>query len=232
MNNGSYLLNFLRNKWVILIIVCDLIALITIIVMTINTARQSAILVLDITPLSSTVSIDGQGSYQNGTYKITPGNHQLTISNPDMTPKTLIVNFEDQYTTTVSTFLSQNGNFDFYKQKQNYDSFVKLSDIASSEHNTTIDQDITAENFITKYQQAYDGIREYLPIKQTIYFTDDDGEESFVDITINSSYATDCETWLCLSATMRGANAEDLVQDLIKDKGLKVEDYEIKYQVY
>ena len=232
MNNGSYLLNFLRNKWVILIIVCDLIALITIIVMTINTARQSAILVLDITPLSSTVSIDGQGSYQNGTYKITPGNHQLTISNPDMTPKTLIVNFEDQYTTTVSTFLSQNGNLDFYKQKQNYDSFVKLSDIASSEHNTTIDQDITAENFITKYQQAYDGIREYLPIKQTIYFTDDDGEESFVDITINSSYATDCETWLCLSATMRGANAEDLVQDLIKDKGLKVEDYEIKYQVY
>lgn len=232
MRNSDFI-NFLHNKWVWLVIFLDMVVIVVLIVLSINKSQQSSIIVLNVAPIDAEISIDGQGTYQNGSYRITPGSHQVTISHPDLDSKTFTVDLDDQHTAVITTFLSKEGNLDFYKQRANYDSFNQLASIAAADHNATTDQDTSAESLISRAQAAQQIMDEVLPIESYNWLSDPHNKDIKVfrgsKITVNESY--DCETWLCLDITAESPADEDSINTFLKQTGFNPEDYEIKYQI-
>lgn len=67
----------------------------------------------------------------------------------------------------MSTFLTD-GSGEFYELKENYGSFQKLSEIASTGNNKTIDNDTSLEDFIARMNDIL-SISKILPIKGYVY---------------------------------------------------------------
>ncbi|MBR3228964.1 hypothetical protein IKF67_01895 [Candidatus Saccharibacteria bacterium] len=228
--NTSPLRVFFRKKWVRLVLIADVLIIIAIIVAFIIKASRVSTLNFNVTPLDATISVNGDTSYSNGAYSVSPGTYQITISHPDLETKTFTVNIDSHYVSTITTFLTDgNNNFDFYKLKENYGSLQKLIEIASAGNNTTTDHDTSAEDFIKDFKHIL-SIYEKLPIKDYIY----------AESTANASSAgfairegkDGCEMTACLLVNYYGENFKDTVLEKIKEAGYNPSDYQILYERY
>ena len=227
MNGGG----FLRNAWFRLVIIFDIFLLLIILVVAFLNARKSSVLTLNIAPLDAEILVNGEG-YANGSYSLAPGAYEIKISRQDLDSKTLNINLESGHNLTVAAFLkSDEDDFTFYTLKGNYSSFLKLEEIAAAENNLTYDSDSSAETFIKTFRTNYDLMFSALPIEHQEYQNTIDGRELTKDITIKVNYDTDCETLLCLKALILGSD-KNFADTLLKEKGLKAEDYEIYYKIY
>ena len=129
---------------------------------------------------------------------------------------------------SFATFLSKDGDFSFYREKQNFSSFVRLTDVASANSNITIDHDKTAEEFIKNFQGEYDLYISAFPIQYYEYDTEGDGSLK-KSVVIANDYSEECKLTLCLKVMMNGESNRGFVRDLLIKNGIKVEDYEIRY---
>lgn len=230
-NDYSPIQTFLHNKWVRLTLLLNAIILLIVIGLLIWQSTKVSTINLNITPIDSTISINGDQKYQNGQYSITPGTYNVTISHEGLESKNFTVDIAPQSVATISTFLSDaDHTFDFYKLKKNYSSYAKLEEIASSANNMTTDQDTSAEAFIKRFQEDYEALTTKLPIddSETIY---DDG---FYEIknSINVIAKNDCVYTLCLQVHTLNGNNEESIKSLIRAKGFNVEDFQIEYIFY
>ena len=234
--NISPLRAFFRKKWVRLVLIADILIIIAIIVALIIKASRVSTLNFNVTPLDATISVNGDTSYSNGAYSVSPGTYQITISHPDLETKTFTAEVEPHFVSIITTFLAgENNNYDFYKQKDNYLSFQKLAEIASKGSNITTDHDTSAEDFITNYYEKYDLLRTILPINYSEYEQNPDsqtGESLKQRIGIRIGKQENCETSLCIEVIMLNTKNEDLVKKLLNDKGINYKDYEIVYKTY
>lgn len=222
---------FFHNKWVRLIIIVDIIALITLIIILIWQTTKVSTINLDVTPLDSRISINGNHNYQNGQYSLTPGSYEITISHDNMTPKTFTVDIAPQTVVSVTTFLSDpDHTYDFYKQRTNYSSYQKLAEIASAENNLTTDHDTSAADFINKFQADYAAFSTKLPIE----YRESEGYGSdrslSKNITLKAKY--DCQLTLCIQALVVGTDDKAFINSLLQEKGFNLEDFEIEYKFY
>ena len=64
--NISPLKAFFKNKWVRLILILDIAAIIAIVVIIIINSTRVSTLVFDIAPLDATISVNGDEHYKNG----------------------------------------------------------------------------------------------------------------------------------------------------------------------
>ncbi|MBR3137858.1 hypothetical protein IKG41_00730 [Candidatus Saccharibacteria bacterium] len=227
---------FFRKKWVRLVLILDVVAIIAVIVIVIINSTRVSTLVLNITPIDATISVNGDTHYENGAYAITPGTYEIIISHDGLQPKTFSVDIAPRYVSTISTFLSDdNSNYEFYKLKENYLSLQKLIEIASENHNTTTDHDSSAADFIKKYQNKLNIIQNVLPIKYSEYeenSSSQSGEKLSKDITIRIGSTNKCKTSLCIEALMLFTRDKKNVEDLLVKKGIEYKDYEIVYTIY
>ena len=224
---------FFRNKWVRLILILDLIAIIFIIALVINNATKTAVINFMVTPVDATITINGRDGYRNGgeAYSFAPGTYEVQISHPDLDSKTFVLNLEANHNVTVSTFLSQNGSFEFYELRDNLSSFEMLAQVASAGNNQTIDQDTSAEAFITNFQKNYNLYSTALPITYSEYDYDEYGREVLSKyITIRESY--DCNVTLCLETAISNEDEKNQAKELLENAGFNIEDFEIEYRVY
>ena len=222
---------FFRNKWVRLIIAIDIIALIVLGLVLIWQTTKVSTVNFDITPLDSKISVNGNHSYQNGQYSLTPGSYEITISHESMTPKTFTVNIAPDTIVSVTTFLSdQDQTYDYYKLREHYMDYEKLAQIASSANNLTTDQDISAESFIAKFQKDYTDFSTKLPIEYRE--SEGYGQDLSIqkNITLKAKY--DCNYTLCVQALVVGTDDESFIKSLLTDKGFNTEDFEIEYKFY
>lgn len=233
MYNGFSANRLFKNKWVRLALIVNAIIIAIIIIVAIDNAQKTATLMINLAPIDAKVSLGGH-DYMGGAYQIKPGEYNITISRDGLTPKEFTVNVEGDSVTNLVTFLSDNGNFDYYTLKGNYGSFYTLSQIAAAGNNITTDQDKAAEEFIAKYQKAYNLYQTTLPINFTEYETLEHGRSLTTDITIKRT-EEDCIKTLCIQVLALTTNNQDgktLANELLIDNGFNLEDYEIKYKTY
>ncbi len=227
----SLVQSFLRNKWVRLFLVLDAILLIIFILTLIWQATEVSVINFNITPLDSTISINGNDDYGNGQYSITPGTYEIVISHEGLETKTFTIDLPPNNIVSISTFLSdKDKTFDYYKLRKNLESFNSLEDIASLNNNITTDHDTSAEDFIQKFKSNQELLSSKLPIDY--YESEGDGENRSLLKNITIKAAHDCNLTLCVRALVVGTDNEDFIKNLLREKGINPEDYEIEYKFY
>ncbi len=232
-DNGSPLSGFFKRKWVRVIIVIDIIAVIAIIAVAIINSFRNSVLVLNIAPLDANVTINGKNEYKNGQYSLSPGEYEVTISHESLDSKTISVELKPHNVTTVSLYLSKDGNFDFYEQKENYESYQKLYSIISPDYNRATDSDSSAESFISDFQKNY-SIFTDLPII--------DKTPSAYGLSLGSRYQNDtltirdgrpleeCTKTLCLQITDTSGTKKEYAESIIDKFGYDHNKFQLIYQ--
>lgn len=224
---SSRVRNFLANKWAKILLVVDIMIVIIFAVIFIIDSKRTAKLELNVVPVKSQISVNGDTNYSNGIYRLFPGIYEISVSYPGMNTKVFTVDLSHQDVATVTTFLSGDDNFDYYRLRDNYDEFVALSKIAESGHNQTTDQDFSAGDFVADYQRNYYLYTTQLPATYADYGDDD---ELIKYVTVRSSDS--CEILLCLKAFLFDENDKQLANSLLEGKGFNIKDFEIQYEIY
>ena len=224
--NLSLVGKFFRSKWVWLAIAVDVIIVIAIVVVIIYNATKSAIISFEIAPIDATITVNGDSSYRNGSFQFHPGTYEINISHEGLDSKNFTVELDTDSNAAITTFLSSEGGFDFYRLKDNYSSFLMLARIAASDDNKTTDKDTSAEEFIEKFQYEYSKYSNDLPVTYSEY-----NEEGRLKkyITIRAKY--DCMFTLCLEAIVFDEEEKKMVVPMLENAGFDVEEYEIEYVV-
>ncbi len=219
--------NFFRNKWVRLILIIDVLIIIGVIAIIIYNSTKTAIIDFTVAPVDSTITVNGDSSYNNGSFQFHPGSYEVVISHDGLDSKTFNIELQANNNAAVTTFLAKDGNFDFYELKDNYPSYLMLERIASSSDNQTTDHDTSAEEFIADFQRNYKLYSTELPVTYSEY--GDDGKLSkYISVRANH----DCIITLCLRAIIRSESDEALVDAMLIGAGFNLEDFEIEYKTY
>lgn len=223
---------FFRNKWVRIILIIDVIAIFVVAGILIWQATKVSTIIFNIAPVDATISVSGNTDYSNGQYAITPGTYEINISHEGLEPKTLSVDIGPHDVVTVNTFLiGADNNFEFYELKENYASYDKLKSIASADNNITIDQDVSAEGFISEFEQIM-SIMNILPIKGFVY-ADPSVNASTAGFTIRDGQSKEeCERSACLLVNYYGRDYEEAVMERIEEVGYNPANYQIIYERY
>lgn len=225
--------SFFRNKWVRLILVIDVLSIIGIIAVIIYNSTKNSIINFTIAPIDATITVNGNSSYHNGSYSFHPGTYEVVISHDGLDSKTFTIELQDNSNAAITAFLAKDGNFDFYRLKDNYASYLMLERIAVSSDNQTTDHDTSAESFIADFQEDYNLYQTALPINYTEYTTSGERGTLVYDLTIRRpSDKSSCTKYLCIEAIMILTDDKNLVDSMLQERGFKLEDFEIEYKIY
>ena len=232
-NYISPIKNFFRKKWVRVFLVIDCLAIIIVAVIIISNLKKNSVINLLIAPIDSQITINGDSHYSNGKYSIAPGTYEIKISHENLNPKTIIVNIDPHSSVSVATFLSKDGNLDFYELKENDKSLQILREIASFGNNITTDQDASAEDFISEYEYRltlYDKlpILDKTPSANGIYAG---VRYQYDTLTISDGRNLEqCTKALCIEIKDTSGEKENYALSVIDNLGFYHGDYQIIYQ--
>lgn len=238
MDNSSPMTTFFRNKWVRLFLIIDAIAIIVVVIFAINNALKTSVLNFNVTPLDAEILVNGR-EYENGTYRVMPGKYEVEISHEGMVTKEFTVELgAEEITNIVAYLVGEDGGFDFYELKDNYGSYVKLTEIASADNNITTDRDTSAEEFVAKMEKDFE-LFSILPIvdKTPTGYGLEYGVNYQYDITAvqDGRQRDDCDRALCLYITSSKDKEEQgvlkKVSDLVNSLGYNIERFQIIYEV-
>ena len=223
---------FFRSKWVRIILIIDVLAVIAVIGVLIWNATKTATINFNIAPTDAKIQIDGRGEYYNGSYQVHPGKHTITISHDGLETKNFEIDLKSGYDTTLAAFLKgTNNSYEFYELKDNYESFQKLAQIAGKDNNITTDHDTSAEEFIADFQHTLT-IMDTLPIKGYVY-ADPSVNSSTAGFAIRNGISKEgCEMTACLLVNYYGKDYESAVEKAITDAGYNPADYQLLYERY
>ncbi|MBR2741157.1 PEGA domain-containing protein [Candidatus Saccharibacteria bacterium] len=234
--NESMLKSFFKSKWILFILLIDIIVIIVIITLLIINSNKSSKLVFSVTPLDATISVNGNTGFTNGSNSISPGKYDITISRDGLESKNFTADIVGDQTVTISAFLADaDKTFDFYKLTENVSSMEKLQEIASKSNNLTTDHDTSAEEFILEYETNASNANLVLPFNYTEYKDSSDsptGKEVVKDITIRKGSPKDCKQSLCIEVLMALTDDRELVKQLLEERGINPNGYEIIYKTY
>ena len=225
---------FFKNKWVRLILVVDAAVLVVLLVVMIMNAMKNSVISFNVTPMDAKISINGS-EYAEGSYKFAPGTYEIAISREGMESKSFTVELGGDSIANVATFLvGEDGGFDFYELKENYDSFLKLAEMASINNNMTVDQDTRAEEFVRGFEEDYT-IFDVLPIvdKTLSQYGLEAGVDYQYDVlTIQNGADYDsCLMTLCLYITDTLSGREERAKEIVNNFGYNSDNYQIIYEV-
>lgn len=230
--NNSPVKAFLRNKWVRIILIINVLAVVFVAAFLIWNSTKTAIISINVSPTDAKIQLNGQGEYHNGSYKVHPGNYTVSINRDGFITKTFNLDLKSNYDTTLTTYLvDEKNDFSLYTLKDNYGSFQKLAQIASKGNNFTTDQDTSAEDFVEKFTQNLELYQNELPLLWGEWKMSDMGSQTEKYMSIEANYSSDCQKKLCFKATMAMMVDKDLAQNLLLSKGFDINYCEIKYEV-
>ncbi len=164
-----------------------------------------------VAPTSATTTIDGK-SYQNGTFKIAPGEHQVHIEKEGFVSQDF--SFNTLSTNKVYAYLRQtDGSFSWYRSHpEDSQVLTKIGDYLADQEATNY----TRQNPIT---QA-------LPI---IYANYDD-HYNYTEYRIDGGKFDSCQTDFCIKITDSTGGNLELAKQKIRDSGFNPDDYQIIYE--
>lgn len=223
---------FFRNKWIIAVLIADVIAILVVIGVLISQAAKTSTISFNIAPVKAKISVNGDSHYTNGQFPITPGKYEIKISYEGLETKTLNVDIAPHDFVSVTTFISAaNNNFEFYELKSNDDSYQKLKSIASAENNLTTDNDKSAQEFIASLEKKL-SIKDKLPIKGYVYSASGNGASTGGFSIQRGQDSKSCKKSTCLLVKYYGIDYQKPAIEKIKDAGYNPDDYQIVYERY
>ena len=231
--NDSLVRAFFRKKWVIAILIVDVLLLVVIGVIFAINASKTAMIEINVTPLDAEVSINGAGGYKNGTYSFAPGTYEIRISRDGFETKNFTIELAPHNIANITTYLvGENGDFEFYELKDNYESMLLLEEIVGADNNITTDGDSSAEEFVEEYRRNYRLWQDNIPMHYTDYQDTDEGREIIKNITVKANYDEDCAKSLCVKVLMAHTDDKEFVEQILKDQKFNLEYFCIIYEIY
>ena len=175
--------------------------------------NQPATLAIYVVPSSSTVKI-GQETYQNGTYKVPPGNFIATISHDELETKEIAVELKSGQETKLETYLvGPNQNFDWYTK--NPDDLNMLASI----------KDAAVEAFLQE-NNSYATLERKLPYTYEEYSKDYNKHTWFI---IKKTPGENCD-YFCLTIDDKTGGNYDLAISELTKLGFNVDKCKIIYE--
>lgn len=123
--------NYLRKIYIgaaalFAIIITTVLVIFLIIVPAIKNANRPAFLDILVAPVDANVMIDGE-EYRNAVYEMEPGHYTATITKEGFNEVTVDFDLEKNKTAGLYLYMEPtDGNWDFYKKKENQDSLEAL----------------------------------------------------------------------------------------------------------
>ena len=220
---------FFRKKWVIITLAVNVVIIVGVVAIAIYNSTKNAIIKFAIAPIDATIAVNGNDSYHNGSYQFQPGDYEVTISYEGLDSKIFNINLQPNTTIAVTTFLSENGNFDYYTYKDNNSSYLMLTRIASSSDNQTTDNDTSAEEFILQ-QEKNDSISEYTPIRFSV--CEMPATRINCDaVEVTYDFSDSCNGQKCLIVKGREETLTDIVTDELASQ-LSIKGYDLNNYRY
>ncbi|MBO4812570.1 carboxypeptidase regulatory-like domain-containing protein [Candidatus Saccharibacteria bacterium] len=232
-DNVSPLSNIIKSKWFKVVVIVDILAFIAIIILVVYNSLKNAVISINVAPLDAKVALNGKADYKNGQYSLLPGKYEVTVSYDGLDSKTISINLEPHSVTTVSLYLTKDGDFDYYEQKDNYASYQKLYSIVSSENNRSSDNDTSAEKFVSSFEKKYSIFKDLPIIDKTPspYGLSLGSRYQYDILTIKDGRALEeCTKTLCLQITDTLGSKEDYAESVIDKFGYNHNDFQIIYQ--
>lgn len=232
--NLSPLQAFLRSKWVRVVLVVDVLLVLLLIGVAIFQNTKTATVDILTVPSVAKVKIGG-GEYESGAYRIHPGDYEATVYADGFVTKTVPVEARAGEISKVWVYLvPEEGGFDWYTLKDNYDEFEQLAKIASTDGNATTYQDANAEEFVERFQENYEIYKENLPI-DVFEYQENNTEQltqryaTIRDFIIEINNDSDCNKTICIKVLVNKLDDKDYVQRLLIDKGFNMNWVEVRY---
>lgn len=195
----------------IFIILGALIIITTILVAIALSLKDTTEIELKVAPASATVLIDNK-PYQNGTFRIPSGTHNIHIEKEGFASKDYI--FDTNTSNKIYDYLLQsNGGYDWYLSHEE-DALI-LTSIGDYE------QSLKAEAYNSKYP-----IIESLPIIYAHY----DENYDYTEYRIDGGSFSGCNTDFCLKVTDTTGNNLESAKEKIREAGFNPDDYQILYE--
>lgn len=231
--NDAPILGFLKKRWVKVVLVVDVALIVGVIIFGIVLSGRNAVINFDVTPIDAEISLNGRSGYENGEYKVSPGEYQVRITHEGLEPKEFTVSVEAHDYVTVATFLEGEDGFSYYELKENYADYEKLRAIVTQD-GTIVDSEISqAKEFVEKFEKAYE-IFELLPLvdKTPSRYGDEYGVNYEYDtLEIENGQDDDaCTKTLCLLVSDTTGEKESFVKSVINKLGYNYNDYETVYR--
>ena len=203
--------NFIK-KYPLLFIGLSLLIFITIILVitAINMRKTEEIEVL-VAPISAEITIDGK-EYQNGTFNIEPGEHQVHIEKTGFISQDF--SFNTLSTRKIYTYLKQtDGSYSWYSN--------------NSEDSNILTQigDYEADREAELYS-SQNPIVQVLPIFYAHY----DENYNYSEFRIDGGEFDGCESNFCLKVTDTTGGNMELAKNKIKEAGYNPNNYQILYE--
>lgn len=173
-----------------------------------STTREVEIL---IAPTSAAITINGK-HYENGVHRLPSGEVSVHIEKPDFISQDFT--FDTTKNNKISTYLLQkDGTFSWYESHQEDD--VIMSEIGSRE----------AIKEASAYNEKHPVLSE-LPI----IFAEYDEKYNYTEFRIDGGKFQNCSTDFCLKVTDTTGGNFDIAKELLQERGINPEDYEILYE--
>lgn len=202
-----------RKNLMIIAVVGFLLFSVIAIILAIIDGRKSATLDLLVAPSSATITIDGK-TYKNGTYRFVPGEIKVIISKEGFKTEEKTVALEANVTTKLYTYIMPiDGSFEWYLQHE--DEQLLLNTIGDNE----------ASEASASYLEKYPVVNE-LPIVYANY----DKEYNYTEFRIDGGMFDGCKKDFCLKITDTTGGNRDAALEMLKKRGVDVDDYEIIYE--
>ncbi len=202
----------LIKKYPILLVSLFTLALITIaLLITALNLKDTSEIEIRVAPASATILIDGK-QYQNGSYRIPSGTHQVKIEKSGFNTKEF--SFNTASNNKLFTFLLEsNGGYNWYLNHQ--EDAQLLTSIGDYEAT------LESEKYYNKYK-----ISSVLPIIYANYDTD----YNYTEFRIDGGSFTGCETNFCIKITDTTGGNYELALQKIRETGMSPDDYQILYE--
>ena len=173
-----------------------------------STTREVEILVA---PTSATVTINGK-SYENGKHRLPSGEVSVHIEKPNFISQDFTFN-TNKNDKLYAYLLQTDGTFSWYESHQEDD--IIMSAIGSREATKE------AATYSDKYPVA-----SQLPI----IFAEYDDKYNYTEFRIDGGKFENCSSDFCLKVTDTTGGNFDIAKELLEEKGINPEDYEILYE--
>ena len=222
-----------RHKIASLMVFLNVIAILVVVLIIVLHNAKTATISIYVAPSEAVIELNG-GEYDNfQEYDVMPGKYHVKISMEEMETKEFDFEIFDGEFKRIKTYLlDSEGGFSYYLE--NPDEVLVLKEAVTKDGLNSVpknddEQDKNALEFATKFLEK-EAAEQNLPISYTSDSVDNGFGFASIDIRFGNDEECKTEVDSCIVIYDVTGGNYDMALDLMRQNGLRPEDYEIIYR--
>lgn len=215
------------------VIVANLVIVAVVVIAFILHNQKTATIDVCVVPTEAEITINGANYANYQSYDVAPGSYEAVIAMEGMESKTIKFDLTEDGYYKLSTYLTPpDGSLDYYWW--NSEEMEALAQMIENSADGKIlgnnaEQDLKAKELVARYRKK-EAAEQNLPLKYV------NGQANnghgFINLYIYVGDDEHCEhgTGTCLVISDATGGNYDMAVDMVKEKGINLDDYEIVYQ--